>query len=135
MSSTRGGVLDTGRLRIEVSHYFSSIEEEEKFLNGDLGNDATLINEVAQHLRKNGKEHIRHVPFTAVWIHFGIQISPTTSIVYAYNIESKKFIGGLLDITKKRVEEHTFKKFSVYNRPVIVVRDGVVVVKKFIKIS
>ena len=70
------GALDTGRLRIEVSHYFSSIEEEEMFLNGDLRNDATLIDEVAQHLRKNGKEHIRHIPFTAVWDSFWYSDKP-----------------------------------------------------------
>ena len=59
--------LDTGRLRIEVSHYITSIEEEEEFLKGNLGDSFALIEEVAKHLRKHGKEHIRQIPFSAVW--------------------------------------------------------------------
>jgi hypothetical protein len=61
------GSLDTGRLRIEVSHYITSIEEEEEFLKGNLGDSFALIEEVAKHLRKHGKEHIRQIPFSAVW--------------------------------------------------------------------
>ena len=136
------GSLATGRLRIEVSRYISSIDEEQDFLNGKLDSDAALIDRVAQHLRENGQEYIRHIPFAAVWDsfwhsekpHYFVMEKDKLAIVYAYNTESRQFIGGLIDVTKKRVDEHTFKKFSVYNRPAIVVRDREAV-SKFIKVT
>lgn len=52
--------------------------------------------------------------------------------MYAYNLETKQYVGGLLDITHKKDLELFHREHSVVNREAIVVRNGRVV-ERFIK--
>ena len=60
-----------------------------------------------QWLRKYGTEYIKEIPFQAVWkafwaapkAHIFVEDSNKAAIVYAYNTETRQYIGGLLDIT------------------------------------
>lgn len=83
----------TGRLRIEESTFFKSIEEEEAFLGSDSDNILDLILNVVE---TTGKSHIRLIPFNETWNffwnsvnkHFFVFDNRKTAVVFFYNTET-----------------------------------------------
>jgi hypothetical protein len=53
-------------------------------------------------------------------------------VIYAYNQETKQYIGGLLDITERKNLELFHKEHSAVGREAIVIRGGKIV-KRFVK--
>ena len=91
-------------------------------------------------MRKNGTEFIKEIPFETVWntfwaapkAHIFVEESHKAAIVYAYNLETKQYIGGLLDITQKKDLDLFHKEHSIFNREALVMRGGKVV-ERFVK--
>lgn len=84
----------TGRLRIEQSSYFKTKADERAFFESE---EDDLIQKVVRHLRKHAADHIREVPFKAVWdafwgaigSHIFVKESHKAAVVYAYNEETR----------------------------------------------
>ena len=120
----------TGRLRVEHSHYLKSINEESEFLRS-AENSSPLIEEIAIHIRKHGRDHVREVSFGNVWNSFWYSAKPhyvfwdanKAAIVYGYNEESNQYIGGLIDISPKRDQMEFIKKYSIQGRELILVEN------------
>jgi hypothetical protein len=99
-----------------------------------------LTRKVVQHLRNYGQKFIKEIPFQAVWdtfwsapkAHIFVEESNKAAVIYAYNAETRQYIGGLLDITQKKNLELFHKEHSVVRREALVVRKGKVV-GRFIK--
>mgnify|MGYP003340756534 CR=1 FL=1 len=121
----------TGRLRVEHSHYMNSIKEEELYFE-QVSKSSELIEEVAKHIRANGSEYVREIPFAALWNdfwytnapHYVVWHSHKVAIVYSYNEETKQFIGSLLDITPKRSQWEFLQKYSIQGRELVLIEEG-----------
>jgi hypothetical protein len=78
-------------LRVELSTYFKSKEEELVWLNNTRANN--LPSKVIKHLKKNGNDFIKEIPFHAIWDafwytskqHIFVEDSHKAAVVYAYN--------------------------------------------------
>lgn len=57
----------TGRLRIEESNYFNSVEEEECFLSSQQDN---ILDQIVGVIEKHGEMYVRFIPFDKVWSTF-----------------------------------------------------------------
>jgi hypothetical protein len=123
---------------VELSQYFKTKEEESTwFANQE---SSALTRKVVQHLRKHGSSFIKDIPFQAVWeafwktqkAHIFVEEPKKAAVVYAYNTETRQYIGGLLDVTQRKDLELFHKEHSVVGREALVVRGGKVV-ERFVK--
>jgi hypothetical protein len=95
---------------------------------------------VIKHIRKYGSAFVKEIPFEVIWnsfwnvdkAHIFIEESHKTAVIYAYNLETKQYIGGLLDTTVKKNIDLFHKEHSIYKREAIVVKNGEII-RKFKK--
>jgi hypothetical protein len=131
----------TGRFRAERSNYIKSKQEEVAFFKRRSDG---LFSRVADVIRREGREWIRNVPFKSVWDAFWqvpnpyifIKYSHKLAVIYAYDGEAKRYIGGLLDITGKKDMDRFYATHSVVNRDGFSFVDGefVEIIKKLTNI-
>lgn len=61
-----------------------------------------------------------------------VEESHKAAVIYAFNEETKQYIGGLMDITGKKVIDLFHREHSIFNREAIVMKGGKVT-QRFVK--
>jgi hypothetical protein len=124
--------VETGRLRIEESLYFKNKEEERRWFEQEEQEEDDFIKALLKHLRHEGTEFIKEIPFNEIWDafwyvqkpHVFVEESHKAAIVYAINEETSQYIGGFFDVTKKKDMELLHLEHSIFKREAIVMKSG-----------